>query len=42
MGEKILKWKCDKCTKEIKSIYIEQFEYNKKRHIETHEKKDGQ
>ena len=36
MTEKILKWKCPHCEKEITSMYPEQFEYNKKAHLIVH------
>ncbi len=33
--EEVLKWVCPKCEKEIKSLYKNQFEYNKKQHEES-------
>ena len=38
MGNKIFKWVCPRCGKEIRSIYETQFNYNKKLHEGSHQK----
>jgi hypothetical protein len=40
MELKIIKWKCSKCGKEIKSLYKNQFSFWKKQHELSHEVKD--
>ena len=40
MIDKIHKWKCPDCGKEIKSMYVKQFKFLKKQHEWTHEVKE--
>ena len=37
MEDKIQKWVCPKCEKEIKSMYPKQFDFLKKQHELKHE-----
>ena len=37
----IFNWKCPVCSKEIESLYKDQFEYNKEQHKQKHKKKEG-
>ena len=36
---KIYEWTCPECEKEIKSIWKNQFKYNKEQHIEFHKRR---
>ena len=38
MNEPIFKWKCPECKKEIVSLNETQFDYNKRQHIQKHER----
>lgn len=38
MVDKILKWVCPECGKDISSIYKNQFEFNKEAHLLSHKK----
>ena len=40
MEEKIIKWKCSKCGKEIKSLYPKHLAFLKKQHQWSHEVKE--
>ena len=40
MADKIFEWKCPECGKIIKSIYPNQFRYNKEQHMRSHKKKE--
>ena len=38
MEDEIMTWKCDKCGKEIKSMYLSQFFFLRQQHIWSHNK----
>jgi len=37
---KVYEWTCPVCRKKIRSIWKNQFDYNKEQHIGFHERKD--
>lgn len=39
-GKKVFSWKCEKCGKEIISLYPQQFAFNKALHKDACNKKD--
>ena len=41
MAQEIYKWKCKKCKKEIKSMYLNQLNFNREQHTLSCMKKKG-